>query len=323
MKVFLTGGTGFIGTPLTQALVKRGWQITVLTRSGKSPVPEAQGVKGDVSDKASLRAAMAGAEMVIHNAGWYELGVRESDRPKMEAINVQGTRNVLELAQELNIPRVVYTSSTIAIGDTGGQTVDETFTRKAPCATIYEETKTAAHEVALEFMAKGLPLIIACPAQVIGPGDHAALGWYGRLYVRGLLPPVIWAPQGTFTFGYVDDVAEGLALAAEKGQVGQIYFIGGAEVISLRELMPIWKKAVGGLPPFIWLPRPIAVLQGMLAEPFLRLFGLPAFISREVVEGSFVSYRYSSDKAKRDLGWQPRSGEQAWLDTLRAERAAR
>jgi len=322
MKVFLTGGTGFIGTLLTRALVKRGWEVTVLTRSGKSPVPEAKGVKGDVTDKASLREPMTGADMVIHNAGWYELGITASSRSQMHAINVQGTQNVLELAQELKTPRVVYTSSTIAIGDTGGRIVDETFARQAPYETYYEETKTDAHAIALKFQAQGLPLIIACPAQVIGPGDHANFGWYGRLYVRGLLPPVIWAPDAAFSFVYVDDVAEGIALVAEKGRVGETYFLGEG-IVTIRELMSIWKKAVGGIPPFIWLPRPLAIAQGILAEPVLRLFGLPAFISKEAVQSSYVSFRYSSEKAKRELGWQPRSGEQAWIDTLRAERAAK
>ena len=98
MKVFLTGGTGFIGTRLTHALVKRGGSVTVLTRSGTSPAAAATGVKGDVTDPASLRAAMAGADRVIHNAGWYELGLTQSDKARMQAINVQGTENVLSLA---------------------------------------------------------------------------------------------------------------------------------------------------------------------------------------------------------------------------------
>jgi nucleoside-diphosphate-sugar epimerase len=197
---------------------------------------------------------------------------------------------------------------------------DETFQRTSRPITYYEQTKTEAHTLAREFQAQGLPLVIACPAQVIGPGDHSAFGWYARLYVRGLLPPVVWAPDGTFTFGHVDDVAEGLALAAEKGRIGETYFVGGG-TISLRRLMPIWKQAVGGIPPFIWLPKPLAVMQGRLIEPILHLLGVSAFISREVVEGSFVSYQYSSEKAKRELGWQPRSVEQAWIDTLRAEKA--
>jgi len=313
MKIFLTGGTGFIGSALTRALARRGWQVAVLTRSGASPDSAVMGAKGDVSDKESMREAMSGAEAVIHNAGWYEIGIPSSLRAKMTAINVQGTANVLSLATELKIPKIVHTSTTIAFGDTGGATVDESFTRSAPAITHYEHTKTEAHEIALKYQQQGSPLIIVCPAQVIGVGDHSAFGYFARLYARRLLPPIIWAPEGAFTYVHVDDVAEGIALAVEKGRVGETYFLGG-DAITIRDLMKVWKRAVGGVPPFIWLPKPIAVAQGILIEPLLRLIGVPAFISREVVEGSYVSYRYSSEKAKRELGWNPRSAEQAWFD---------
>ncbi|MBI3243127.1 MAG: NAD-dependent epimerase/dehydratase family protein [Chloroflexi bacterium] len=320
MRVFLTGGTGFIGQPLTRALLKRGWEVTLLARSGQSSIEGVRTVKGDVTDRETMRAGMADADIVFHNAGWYELGIASSAKAKMQAINVTGTENVLGLAAELKIPRIVYTSSTTAIGDTGGQTVDESFTRVSRPLTFYEQSKTEAHAIALKHQKQGAPIIIVCPAQVLGPGDHSAFGYFARLYVRNLLPPLIWAPDGAFTFSYVDDVAEGLALAAEKGRVGETYFFGGGS-ITIRELMKVWKKAVGGIPPFIWLPRPLAVIQGMMAEPLLRLFGISAFISREVIEGSYVSFRYSSEKAKRELGWNPRSAEQAWIDTLLAEKA--
>jgi dihydroflavonol-4-reductase len=163
-------------------------------------------------------------------------------------------------------------------------------------------------------------VIVACPAQVIGVGDHSPFGWYAWLYVRNLLPPIIWAPEGCFTFVDVDDVAEGIALAGDKGKTGEVYFF-GAGPITLRELMPVWKEAVGGIPPFIWLPKPIALAQGIIAENFLRLVGVSAFISREGVESSYVSFRFSGEKAKRELGWNPRTAKQAWVDTLRGEKA--
>ncbi|MBI4316505.1 MAG: NAD-dependent epimerase/dehydratase family protein [Chloroflexi bacterium] len=319
MKAFLTGGTGFIGKPLTRALLRRGWQVTLLTRSGQSTIEGVRVVKGDITDRESLRAGMAGAEIVIHNAGWYELGIRPSAVAQMRAVHVQGADNVLGLAAELNVPRIVYTSSTTAFGDTGGLTADETFVRVAQPISVYEQTKTEAHAIAVGYQKRGAPLIIACPAQAIGPGDHSAFGWFARLYARRLLPPVIWAPEAVFTFGFVDDVAEGIALTAEKGRAGELYFLAG-ESISNRELVQLWKKAVGGIPPFIWLPKPVALAQGALLEPILRLLGVPAFISREVVAGSFVSFRYSSEKAKRELGWKPRGVEAAWTETLRAER---
>jgi len=315
MKVFITGGTGFIGTPLTQALLKRGHEVTLLSRSGKS-VEGVKIAKGDVTEKESMREGMAGADIVYHNAGWYEVGVSKSAQQKMQAINVEGTKNVLSLAKELGIKRVVYTSTCAAIGDTGGIIVDETFKRVAPCKTYYEQSKTEAHEIALQYP----NVIVACPAQVIGVGDHSPFGWYAWLYVRNLLPPIIWAPEGCFTFVDVDDVAEGIALAGDKGKTGEVYFF-GAGPITLRELMPVWKEAVGGIPPFIWLPKPIALAQGIIAEFFLRLVGVSAFISREGVESSYVSFRFSGEKAKRELGWKPRDAKQAWIDALRGEKA--
>ena len=101
MKVFITGGTGFIGTPLTKALLKRGHEVTLLSRSGKS-VEGVKIAKGDVTERESMREGMAGADIVYHNAGWYEVGVSKSAQQKMQAINVEGTKNVLSLAKELN-----------------------------------------------------------------------------------------------------------------------------------------------------------------------------------------------------------------------------
>src|SRR5262245_42866879 len=135
MKIFLTGGTGFIGQPLTRALLKRGWQVTALVRnprSAEAKVIEALGAQlfhGDVTERDSMKAAMTGADVVFHNAGWYELGVSNAARANMRAVNVQGTENVLSLAVELGMPKIIYTSSTTAIGDTGGQLADESFKR--------------------------------------------------------------------------------------------------------------------------------------------------------------------------------------------------
>ncbi|MGH2524098.1 MAG: NAD-dependent epimerase/dehydratase family protein, partial [Anaerolineales bacterium] len=230
--------------------------------------------------------------------------------------------NVLSLASELKAWKIIYTSSTTALGDTGGAVVDESFQRQTLSHSFYEQTKAEAHAIALRFQQHGAPVIIVCPAQAIGPGDHSALGYFARLYVRGLLPPAVWAPEGAFTMAHVDDVAEAIALAGQKGRPGQTYFVAG-HVITNQEIVEVWKRTPGGFKPFIWLPPRLARLTGSLTEPLLRLLGLPAFISREVVENSYVSFRYSSAKAEHELGAHFRSAEQAWLDTLAAERAAR
>src|SRR5215212_9673290 len=124
MKVFLTGGTGFIGQPLTKALLARGWDVIALVRKPDSPEAwaltrmGAQCVAGDVTDRESIRVDMAGVNVVIHNAGWFEVGIPNRARARMHAINVNGTENVLSLALELGIPRTVYISTVAYYGDT-------------------------------------------------------------------------------------------------------------------------------------------------------------------------------------------------------------
>src|SRR5918996_5991185 len=101
MKVFLTGGTGFIGQPLTKALLARGWNVVALVRKPDSPEARAltkmgaQCVTGDLTDRESIRVGMIGADIVVHNAGWYEVGIPNSARTLMHSINVKGTDNVL------------------------------------------------------------------------------------------------------------------------------------------------------------------------------------------------------------------------------------
>lgn len=328
MRVFLTGATGFLGRPLTRAFLRRGWPVTALVRQPEGNAAQAlaaQGVRlvpADIVEAVpqALVAAMRGHDLVFHNAGWYELGVPGSAHARMRAVNVQGTENVLRAALAAGVPRVVYTSSTVALGDTGGVLADEAFERRAPPVTYYEATKTEAHARAAALQREGAPLIIVSPAQVIGPGDHSPFGHFARLYVRGVMPPAAWAPEGTFTMGHVDDVTEAMALAAERGQPGCHYVLGGG-VITMRAIMAVWRSVQGGLKPRLWLPRPVAWLNGALAEPLLRLLGQSAFLSRESVNSAYVNFRYSSARAERELGARFRGADQAWRDTLAAERA--
>src|SRR5690349_21187203 len=188
MRVFLTGGTGFIGQPLTQSLIRRGWEVTVLVRKPESPHAQylskfgASLAKGDVTDRDSMRTSMSGADIVVHNAGLYEYGLDAAGSQHAQEINVQGTINTLGLAHELGIQRSGYVSSVCAFGDPGHTSRDETFRRKAPYYTSDEWTKTQAHEIAHQYQNRGLPLPIFCPNGVIGTNDHSVMGYLLRFY---------------------------------------------------------------------------------------------------------------------------------------------
>ena len=324
MKVFLTGGTGFIGQPLTQSLIARGWNVVALVRKPESPQARAltqmgvQCVTGDVTDRESMRAGMTGADVFIHNAAWYELGIPESARKLMDAINITGTDNVLSLALELGIPRTVYVSSTLYYGDTGPEARDETYQRQMPYRLYYEKTKTEAHELAQQYQKRGSPLILICPAHVVGPNDHSIFGYFLRLYLNRLMVPFAVGPDMMISAVFVNDVGEGVALAAEKGRIGETYILAG-DPMSLREVFAIWMSKPGGFKVRIYVPHWMAMLLFASLEPLQRMVGLPAFISRETVLGSKVSLNFSSAKAQRELGWKYRPAKEMWLDIVDQE----
>ena len=160
MKAFVTGSTGFIGARLVQKLLSSGWQVNALVRTQQGAnmllAIGAQPVWGDITARELMRDGMRHCDVVFHLAGWYKIGGR--DWEKAEAINVQGTRNVLELAFELGIPKIVYTSTVAVFGDTRGVLANEEFERlDQSFLTEYDRTKWAAHfQVALPLIEQGV-----------------------------------------------------------------------------------------------------------------------------------------------------------------------
>lgn len=324
MKVFLTGGTGFIGQPLTKALLARGWEVVTLVRNPDSPQAHAltmmgaQCVPGDITDRESMRTGMAGADIVVHNAAWYEVGVSRNARKLMHTINVTGTTNVLSLALEFGIPRTVYVSSTVYYGDTGPEMRDETYRRQKPYRFYYEQAKAEAHDIARQYRQRGLPLIFVCPAHVFGPNDHSVFGYFLRLYLNRLMVPFAFSPEMMLAPAHVKDVGEGIALAAEKGRLGETYILAG-ESMSLRQMFEIWNTKPGGFKVRFYIPRWLAMLMFGPMGPLQRLAGLPAFISSETVAASSISYNFSSAKAQRELGWTYRPAQEMWRDIIDRE----
>jgi nucleoside-diphosphate-sugar epimerase len=226
---------------------------------------------------------------------------------------------VLGAAQELGVPHTLYVSSILAFGDTGKELANETYVRQAACVSAYEQSKTDSHAVALNYQRGGLPLVIVCPGNVIGPNDHAAWGYFARMYVNGIKPPMGWARHNIYVHSHVDDQGEGIALAAEKGRPGETYILGG-DPISMEEAMNLWLSTPGGIRFLFWLPTGLVKVLFWTLEPFQRWTGLPAFISRETAISAGINYNFSSEKAKRELGWSPRSARQTWLETMEGER---
>jgi nucleoside-diphosphate-sugar epimerase len=316
MKAFVTGGSGFIGQHVVRKLIERGYEVVALARSENSrAIVEGLGataVPGDIIDMSSLRQGMAGCDIVFHIAAWYKYG--SPDWMQAEPINVGGTRKVLRVAQELGIPKIIYTSTIAVFGDTQGELVDENYYRSGPFLTHYNRTKWLAHyKVAVPFIERGAPIIIVMPGAVYGPGDTSFVADAMRLFYRGL--PAIPGPEMTVSYAHVEDIAEGHILAAEKGKIGESYILAGP-AIPLGEMVDFWAHLTGRPAPSLKIPaawlRPLTPIVGWLES----IIPLPATFSREAIVGLGATYIARSDKARAELGWQTRPLQTGMLETF-------
>jgi len=319
MKVFITGGTGFIGSRVLEKLVARGDEVYALARSERSAAAvEALGahaVRGELGDVAALRAGMQGCDVVFHIAAWYKLGA--NDPAKMSSINVGGTLNVLRTAHEVGVPKIVYTSSVAVFGDTHGHIADETFYQGPPFLTDYDRTKWRAHyEVAVPLIEQGAPIVIVMPGAVYGPGDHSLVGELMTWFYRGWL---FFTPgvETMLAYAHVDDIAEGHILAADKGGVGESYLLVGP-ALTMGELVALWSDITGKRHPFFGVPAkwllPLAPFIGAIEH----VLPLPSLFCRDSIAILGATYIARADKARAELGWSPRPLRDGMRETFDA-----
>ncbi len=320
MKYFVTGATGFVGSHVTRQLCDAGHEVVVVVRTpSKAKDLVDLGVtihQGDVTDKESMRTPMQGVDGVFHIAGWYKVGVK--DKSDGQRINVDGTRNVLELMKELGIAKGVYTSTLAVNSDTHGKLVDESYHYTGPQLSEYDRTKWVAHyEVADPMIAAGLPLVIVMPGLIYGPGDTSTVRTTFTQYLQRKLP--VLPSRTAYSWAHVDDIAHGHILAMEQGTPGGTYIIAGP-THTLVEGMSIAQKITGVPAPRIHVPP--AVMKAMSATIGVveRFVPVPDDYSAEYLRISAgVTYIGSNAKAKKELGYQPRSLEDGLTETLQHE----
>lgn len=312
MRVFLTGGTGFLGGRLAAALRERGDEVVALVRSvARAQDLEGLGcelVEGDLGADDALRRAVEGCDAAVHAAAFYRIGVSGPDLERMEEVNVRGTERVLDAATAAGVSRIVYVSTVNVFGNTRGRIVDETYERPpGEFVSAYDETKYGAHLAAEERIRRGAPVLIAQPGAVYGPGDESQIGEPLRLAQRGKLHFVTFPGLG-FTAVYVDDVIQGIQLVLDRGRIGESYVLGG-QPTTMLEAVRIAARAGGHSPPRLVMPT---VLLRMLA-PFGRfvgpLLGQPPNLRELITASDGVTYWATHEKAHRELGYTPRDLE--------------
>jgi nucleoside-diphosphate-sugar epimerase len=259
---------------------------------------------------------MANANGVFHVAGWYKVG--SNARDEAHRVNVEGTRNVLEVMRDLEIPKGVYTSTLAVFSDTHGRLVDEIYFYKGPHLSFYDQTKWDAHyTVALPMMENGLPLVIVQPGLIYGPGDASLMHETLTRFVSGSL---MAAPKSTvYCWSHVDDAAKAHILAMEARKPGETYIIAGPPS-SLMATLELASEIIG-IPMPSLRPNPaLARFSAELAALAERVIPIPLFYRSEVLRSSAgVTYMGSNAKARTELGYAPRSLEEGLPPTLEWE----
>lgn len=307
MRYFITGATGFVGGSLARRLLDQGHDVVAIVRSPEKAADlAARGVEihlGDVTDKESMRTPMQGADGVFHVAGLYKLGLR--DPKPFEAVNVDGSRNVFELMAELDIPKGVYTSTLAVFSDTHGTMVDETYRYDGPHLSNYDRTKWEAHYLVAEPMiAQGLPLVIVQPGAIYGPNDTSGLADILEQTLRGRLAAV---PGGAaYCWAHVDDIVTAHMLAMESGRVGDSYIVAGPPA-TLREAIDLACRIAGRRPPRFTISPAILKGAAAAAAGIGKLVPAAAAQAETLRVAAGVTYLGDNTKARRELGYEPRS----------------
>lgn len=296
MKVLLTGGTGYLGRAIAQALAERGHDVVLFARTASRAVRDGvPGVAfdGDVRDAAGLRQAAGGCDALCHSAALVTVWRRK--RSEFDAVNVGGLRNALDAAAGCGITRIVYTSSFLALSpSTPGASA-------ARRGNDYQRTKTDAERLAAEAADRGAPLVRLYPGVIYGPGVNSEGNLVGRMvadHLRGRLPGIIGAER-IWSFAYVDDVAHAHVSALESGHPGRSYALGGENLpqIGLFEVV----RELTGRPLPRRVPLTVGYIVGTLEELRARVTNATPLLTRGTLEVLRHDWALDSEPAVREL----------------------
>ncbi len=307
MTTFITGGTSSIGRILIKEFSRKGEEVCVLARktSNRSglDLPGVKFVDGDVTDAKSVMAGMQGCRQVIHMAAVV------ANRPEEEwwQVNRDGSRNVLQAAQDISIESMVQVSSLSVLGNTQpGEMADETRPiDPGRYVNIYQKTKFAADEIAREFGAKGLPVKIVYPGFGFGcsfASSHPSMQDQTLLRMAAGKPiAVMGSGKNRLLLAYYKDTAEAIHLALQKGKNGEGYILGNGNV-TFPEIWQVVSEILGKNPPTRKIPLSLLKTISSLSEKFR---GKPIF-PQDFFEMVGLSWCFSNLKARESLGWEPK-----------------
>jgi nucleoside-diphosphate-sugar epimerase len=302
-----------------ERLRARGEDVVALVRdpakAGRLLDLGAELIEGDLSSSDAITRGTQGCDAVFHIAAIYKVGIPKKDHEAMYDANVRGTERILDAAEAAGVDRIVYVSTGNVFGDTKGEVVDERYERNLADGFLsyYDETKFRSHELVRERIARGAPIVIVQPGVVYGPGDHSEIGNLINQLQTGKLKMRMF-PASRYNFVFVDDVADGIVLAHDKGTPGESYLLGG-QVASMDDLYDKAAAAIGKKPPRMAMPVAMAKASAPLGPVIGPMMGFPPNM-KELVKTSDVTITFKDDKARTELGYSPRGFEEGLRQTL-------
>ena len=318
-RILVTGASGFIGRHVVNAAVERGYQVVAFVRNRAAygePPRQVVVMEGDIRDSGAVESALRGCTAVIHVAAVYSFD--PSLAGLMRDVNVGGTTNVLRLALEAGVDRIVYT------GTVGG-----TDFRKERLATEtdmagpeamkgpYKRSKYEAEQIVRQMTERGAPIMTACPTAPVGPGDAkpTPTGKIVLDFMRRRMPAYV---DTGLNFVHVKDVAEGHLLALERGEPGARYLLGNVEGnLTLRQAFEILSDLTGAPVPRVRLPHPVALSAAWLSKAGAGLLGKPEPIPMEAVQMAATRMWVDPSWSVRQLDMPQTPVLQAFEDAVR------
>jgi NAD+-dependent farnesol dehydrogenase len=318
-KVFVTGGTGYLGGRLLESLISDGCQVRALLRKPSSldPHPQVEIVTGDLSDSRRLAAQMQGCDTVFHTAALVASWTR--DESEFYRVNVTGLRNILEACEVAGVANLVYTSSFFALGPAPVPGASERAPLEGRKIHPYQHSKLEARREAVRALAAGFPIVVLYPGIIYGPGRRTRGNLVAKLvedFACGRTPGLLGDGNQVWSFAYIDDVAKGHLLALSVSPKGGEYVLGGKNV-SLAGFFAALSSLTGKRAPRLRIPLAAGMAAAGLQALADRLRSRDPSMTPSSVRMMYESWACDSTRAEADLGYRPRPLREGLIETLK------